>query len=154
MYKNSASDPIFRSFLKSDIDIVESRAMKLTRTQQRQLDKLASYLERVKDTDRVFFEQHPDRKHRVRLASEVEIAELEITFGEVMTLPLGYRYFVIIRNVAPGGRLELVVANAEEAKTDVPEDVARVIFELNATPEVREIEDAVRAASSMEGGAA
>jgi hypothetical protein len=151
MHKHSTSDPNFQSVLQSDI--VGSGTMKLTRTQQRQLDKLASYVERVSDTDRVFFEQHPDRKHRVRLASEVEIAELEITYGEVMTLPPGYRYFVIVRNVAPGHRVELVVENAEDARTDVPEEVARAIFDSFATPEVREIEDAVRAASK-EGGAA
>jgi hypothetical protein len=134
--------------------VLWSGAPKLTRTQQRQLDKLASYVERVSDTDRVFFEQHPDRKHRVRLASEVEIAELEITYGEVVTLPPGYRYFVIVRNVAPGHRAGLFVKNAEDATTDVPEDLAGAIFDKVAAPKVREIEDALGAASSKEGGAA
>src|SRR5262245_56399734 len=87
--------------------------MKLTRTEQRQMKKLTSHVERVADTDRVFFEQHPDRKHRVRLASEVEIAQLEIMNGEVMTLPPGKRHFAIVRNVAPGARLWVIATSAE-----------------------------------------
>jgi hypothetical protein len=139
--------------ITSSATLAKSGTMKLTRTQQRQIDKLARHVERVTDTDRVFFEQHPDRKHRVRHASEVEIAELEITYGEVITSPPGHRYFVIVRNVAPGHRVELVVENAEDAETDVPEEVARVIFDTFATPEVREIEAAVRVALKV-GGAA
>ena len=49
-------------------------AMKLTHTQLRQLKKLARYVERVTDIDVV--RQHSDRRHRVRLASEAQIAEL------------------------------------------------------------------------------
>src|SRR5690349_6942090 len=100
MHKHSTSDLNFQSVLQSDV--VESRAVKLTRAKQRQIDKLASYVERVTDTDRVFFE--PDRKHRVRLASEVEIAQLEIVDGKVMTAPPGMCHFAIVRNVVPGTR--------------------------------------------------
>jgi hypothetical protein len=129
-------------------------AMKLTRTQQRQMKKLACHVARATDTDRVFFEQHPDRKHRVRFASEVEIARCEIVSGEVMTLPPGFRHFVIVRNVAPGHRVRLFVTNAEDAGTDVPEDLAGAIFDKIAGPHVREIEAALPAASPEEGGAA
>ena len=128
--------------------------MRLTRTQQRQLKKLARYVERVADTDRIFFEQHPDRKHRVRLASEVEIAQSEIMSGEVMILPPGHRLFVIVRNVAPGYRVRLFVTNTEDAGADVPEDVAVVIFDHVATPFVRAIESVLWGASLKEGGAA
>jgi hypothetical protein len=106
------------------------------------------------DTDRVFFEQYPERKHRVRFASEVEIAKNEILSGEVMTLPLGHRHFVIVRNVAPGRRVRLFVTNKQSAVTDVPENLAGAIFDKIAGPHVREIEGALRAASSNEGGAA
>jgi len=128
--------------------------MKLTRTQQRQMKKLACHVERVTDTDRIFFEQHPDRKHRVRLASEVEIAQLEIVRGGVMTLPPGMRHFAIVRNVAPGVRLRVFVTNARHATTDVPEDLTAAIFDAVAPPKVREIEGALRAASPEQGGAA
>ena len=129
-------------------------AMKLTRTQRRQIDKLARHVERVTDTDRVFFEQHPDRKHRIRFASEVEIAQLEIMNGEVMTLPPGKRHFAIVRNVAPGARLWVIATSAEDAGTDVEEALAHALFDKYATRLVRETEAAIRAASSKKGGAA
>ena len=40
--------------------------------------------ERVTDTDLAFFRQHSDRRHRVRLASEAEIAELEIVHNKLL----------------------------------------------------------------------
>jgi hypothetical protein len=46
------------------------------------------------------------------------------------------------------------ITNAEDAGTDVPEDLAVVIFDNVATPYVREIEAGLRAALSKEGGAA
>ena len=128
--------------------------MKLTRNQRRQIKKLAPHVDRITQADRVFFEQHPDRKHRLRLASEVEIAQNEILSGEVTTPPPGHRHFVIVRNVAPGHRLRLFVTNAEDAGTDVPEDLADVLFDMVAAPQVREIKAALRAVSSGEGGAA
>jgi hypothetical protein len=127
--------------------------MKLTRNQRRQMKKLAPHVDRITQADRVFFEQHPERKHRVRFASEVEIARCEIVRGEVMTLPPGHRHFVIVRNVAPGRRLRLFVTNAEDAGTDVPEDLAVAIFDNVASPYVREVEAELRAALSKGGGA-
>jgi hypothetical protein len=129
-------------------------AVKLSRTQQRQMKKLACHVERVTDTDRVFFEQHPDRKHRVRLASDVEIAQLEIVNGKLMSLPPGMRHFAIVRNVAPGTRLRVFVTNAKHAVTDVPEDLTAAIFDALAPPNLREIDASLRAALSKEGGAA
>jgi hypothetical protein len=129
--------------------------MKLTRNQRRQMKKLAPHLGRIADADRVFFEQHPDRRHRIRFASEVEIAQHEILSGKLMRLPQGHRHFVIVR-FAPGRRLRLFVTNHEGAETglDVPEDLADVIFDTASTPQVRKIEAALRAASPNEGGAA
>jgi hypothetical protein len=128
--------------------------MKLTRTQQRQMKKLAHHVERVRDADRVFFEQHPDRKHRIRFVSEVEIAQLEIMNGEVMTLPPGMRHFVIVRNVAPGARLGVFVTNAKHAGTDVPEDLMASIFDAVAPVKLREIEAMMRGALSRDRGGA
>jgi hypothetical protein len=128
--------------------------VRLTRNQRRQLEKLAPHVDRITLADGVFFDQHPERNHRVRLASEVEIAQNEILNGEVMTLPLGHRHFVIVRNVAPGRRVRLFVTNKQTAGTDVPEDLAGAIFEKIAGSHLREIEAASLAASPDEGGAA
>jgi hypothetical protein len=126
--------------------------MKLTSNRRRQMKKLAPHVDRITQADRAFFEQHPDRKHRLRLASEVEIAQNEILSGEVTTPPPGHRHFVIVRNVAPGHRLRLFVTNAEDAGTDVEEALAHALFDTHATPQAREIEAAFRTASK--GGAA
>ena len=128
--------------------------MRLTRNQRRQMKKLAPHLGRIADADRVFFEQHPDRRHRIRFASDVEIAQHEILSGKLVRLPPGHRHFVIVRNIAPGRRLRLFVTNEENAETDVPEDLADVLFDMAAAPQVREIEAALRAASPEEGDAA
>ena len=128
--------------------------MKLTRNQRRQIKKLAPHVDRITQADRVFFEQHPDRKHRIRFASEVEIAQNEILTGKVKILPAGFRHFVVVRNVAPGRRLRLFVTNAEDVGTDVPEDLACVIFDNVATPQVRKIEAMMRVSLSRDGGAA
>jgi hypothetical protein len=128
--------------------------MRLTRNQRRQMKKLAPHLGRIAEADRVFFELHPDQKHRVRLASEVEIAQHEILSGKLMRLPPGHRHFVIVRNIAPGRRLRLFVTNEENAGTDVPEDLADVLFDMAAASQVREIEAALRTASPEKGGAA
>jgi hypothetical protein len=128
--------------------------MTLPRTQQRQMKKLACHVERVTDTDRAFFEQHLDRKYRIRSASEVEIAQNEILSGEVMTLPAGHRHFVIVRNVAPGHRVRLFVTNAEDAGTDVPKDLTAAIFDAATPPRLRDVEASLRTAFSKEGGAA
>jgi hypothetical protein len=111
------------------------------------MKKLAPHVDGITQADHALFEQHPDRKHRLRLASEVEIAQNEILSGKVMTLPPGFRHFVIVRNVALGRRLGLFVTNAEDIGTEVPEDLAGVLFDNIATPPVREIEAALRAAS-------
>jgi len=46
--------------------------IQLTRTQRRQMQKLADRVDRVTQADRLFFERRPERQHRVRLASHAE----------------------------------------------------------------------------------
>ena len=53
-----------------------------TRNQRRQLKKLAPHVKRVTDVDLV--RQHSDRRHRVRLASEAQIAELKIVHNKLL----------------------------------------------------------------------
>jgi hypothetical protein len=125
-----------------------------TRNQRRQLEKLAPHVDRVVDTDIAFFKQHPDRRHRVRLSSEAEIAEIEIVWNKLMKPPEGLRWFTIVRKV-PGGRVRVFTANYADAKIglDVPEDLAEAVFEHAAPPDVREVET-VMSASASDGGVA
>jgi hypothetical protein len=92
--------------------------MNLTRNQRRQLDRLASHVDRVIATDLAFFKQPP----------------------------LGWRWFTLVKKV-PGARLRIFVTNHESAETglDVPEDLVAAVFDTAAPPAVREAEAALRA---------
>jgi len=120
--------------------------IQLTRTQHRQMQKLADKVDLVTQADRRFFERFPNRKHRVRLASQAEIGQNEILQDETVWLPPGYRWFTVVRNVAPGARLRLFVRYLEDAETDLDEATAREIFELASTEQTRKIEAGLRTA--------
>ena len=121
-------------------------SIQLTPVQQRQMKKLAERVDRVSQADRRFFERFPHRKHRVRLASQAEIGQNEILQGGTVWLPPGYRWFTVVRNVAPGARLRLFVRYLEDAETDLDEATAREIFELASTDQTRKIEAGLRTA--------
>ena len=121
-------------------------SIQLTPVQQRQMKKLAERVDRVSQADRRFFERFPHRKHRVRLASQAEIGQNEILQDETVWLPPGYRWFTVVRNVAPGARLRLFVRYLEDAETDLDEATAREIFELASTEQTRKIEAGLRTA--------
>jgi hypothetical protein len=120
--------------------------IQLTRTQHRQMQKLADKVDLVTQADRRFFERFPNRKHRVRLASQAEIGQNEILQGETVWLPPGYRWFTVVRNVAPGARLRLFVRYLEDAETDLDEATAREIFLSAATPHTWKVEAQLRKA--------
>ena len=110
------------------------------RNQRRQMQKLADRVGRVTQADRLFFERRPDRKHRVRLASQAEIGHQELLAGGPLAIPPGCCIFTLVRNIAPGVRLRLFTAAPEGAETDLSEDIARAIFEaaqMRAAAEAR-----------------
>jgi hypothetical protein len=121
--------------------------IQLTRAQRRQMQKLADRVERVKEADRLFFERFPHRKHRVRLASQAEIEQDELLRGTALGAPPPCRIFAAVRNVAPGVRLKLMIRGIEGAETDLAEEMARAIFEANATPYIWAIEAEMRKAA-------
>jgi hypothetical protein len=100
-------------------------------TEQRQkMEKLVDRIDRVTQSDRLFFERRPDRQHRIRLASQAEIKEAEIL---EMTAPAGVRLYIAVRNVKPGFRLRVYLTAREGMDTDVDEATARMVFE-NVSP--------------------
>src|SRR4051812_9141353 len=121
--------------------------IQLTRTQRRQLKKLADRTDRVTQADRLFFERRPDRSHRVRLASLSEIDQNELLEGKPQAIPPECRIFAVVRNIAPGVRLRLFIFGLEGSETDLTETMARTIFEESATPKTWEIEAQMRAAA-------
>ncbi|MET4794676.1 hypothetical protein ABIF64_006854 [Bradyrhizobium japonicum] len=120
--------------------------MKQTRAQRRQMQKIAERVDRVTQADRLFFERRPDRRHRVRLASQAELEQCELMEGRPTSPPPGCRVFTIVRNIAPGARLRLYTYGLEDAETDLSEAVALAIYEAAATPKTMAIEAQMRAA--------
>ena len=121
--------------------------IQLTRTQRRQMQKLADRVDRVTQADRLFFERFPHRMHRVRLASQAEIEQREILESAVLWNPPGCRIFAVVRNIAPGVRLRLMVRGLEGAETDLSEQMATAIFEGSATSLTWAIEAQMRKAA-------
>jgi hypothetical protein len=121
--------------------------MKLAPEQRSQIERLAPHLDRVAEADREFFAKHPDRRHRVRFATETEIAEAEIVDGKLLKAPEGHRWFTITRKL-PGARLRVFVAAPAGTKTgtDLDEDIAAALFDTVAPSGLNEIETALRAA--------
>jgi hypothetical protein len=114
--------------------------IRLTAAQRRQMKRLGVHVDEVTDGDRVFFEQHPQRRHRIRHSHACEIAQNEIVEGKPWTPPPGWRWFTIVRNVASGVRARLYTVYYEDAPTDVDEATAREIYEYLETPRTRELE--------------
>jgi hypothetical protein len=118
--------------------------IRLSRAQRRQMQKLADKVDRITQADRRFFERRPDRQHRVRLAGLAEIEQQGLLEGEPLKLKPGFKLYAVVRNVAPGARLRLLLPAPEGRDTDLSEAVARVIFEVVATPKTWEVEADLR----------
>jgi hypothetical protein len=110
------------------------------------MQKLTDQVDRVTQADRAFFKRRPDRAHRVRLAALAEIKQEELMVGGTMIVPAGYSAFIAVRNMAPGIRLRVMTLAPEGAETDLPEEMARSIFEKAAPTQAREIEAELRKA--------
>src|ERR1700730_1099251 len=114
----------------------------LSRAQRRQLKKLAARVDKVTNADRKFFERFPHRRYRVRLAGPAEVEYGVLLGGEnPRRLPPDYRHYAIVKNVASGARMRLIVIGNEGWDTDLPDQEARKLYEAACTaqraPEVR-----------------
>ena len=54
----------------------------MSKSQRRQLQKLADKIDRITQADRRFFERFPYRKFRVRIAGQAEIEQQKILDGK------------------------------------------------------------------------
>lgn len=126
--------------------------LKLSHAERRQMEKLGGHIDDVTASDRIWFEEHPQRQHRIRFAHPCEIAQNEIVGGRAWTLPPDMRWFTIVKSVVPGSRVRLYTANHETAPTDtVPETMARKIYAQLATENTREIEQIMLKAAAKGG---
>jgi hypothetical protein len=128
---------------KDGVYINPASGLKLTRAQRRQLKKNDVHVDEVTDGDRLYFEQHPHRTHRIRSSHPCEIAQNEIVEGKPLTLPPGLRWFTVVKNIIPGIRARLHTAHYDNAPTDVDETTAREVYAQLETPHTQAFEQAV-----------
>jgi hypothetical protein len=113
------------------------------RAQRRRIQKFVERLDLVMEADRRYFERFPRRRHRVRVASQVEIELAELIGGE-MSPPPGSQHYVAVRFLTPSIRLPLVVLGPVDADPELyDEESARQIFEINEDQEAREVQAAL-----------
>jgi hypothetical protein len=113
----------------------------LSRAQRRQMKKLAARVNKITDADRKFFDRFPHRQYRVRLAGAAEVEYGALLAGESpRRLPPDLNHYAIVKNVAPGARLRMVVVGNEGWDTDLSEQQARERFEAGRTSQVSQIE--------------
>ena len=95
-----------------------------TRAERRRRQRIATKVDRVTWGDKLYFLRFPQRRHRVRVSHPAELDEMGIPDA-----PPGYRQFAVVKNLGPDIRKRLFVLNVADAETDLPEEVARAIFE-------------------------
>jgi hypothetical protein len=124
----------------------------LTRAQRCLMQKLTDRVDRASQSDRRFFERFPHRAHRVRLASQAEIAQRAILIDAAGPLPKQFRHFVAVRNIVPGVRLRNFVIGYDGAETDLDEVTACAVYDSAATDKTRWIEAQLRKAAARARG--
>ena len=125
-----------------------SSTIKFTRAQRRQLQKLANEVDRITATDRRFFEQHPDWRHRVPARHPGRDPQQELLLGAVLWAGPGGRIFAAVCNVTPGRRIRLLISVEGAGITDLAEEAAAALFRDRTTPhQAKEIEAAIRKAA-------
>ncbi|WP_156383957.1 hypothetical protein [Methylobacterium sp. Leaf456] len=81
----------------------------------------------VLDDDRRFFEEQPNRQHRIRCASP---AEVDVIADQLGRRPAqSGRWYAHVKQVEPGVRLRAFSFGSLDLDTDQPEDVCRAAYE-------------------------
>ena len=83
--------------------------------------------DRTTDADRRFFARHADRSHRVRTAAAAEVDD-KAGLGALVDCPAGLKWFVVVRQLAPGFRMRLFFRDAAGRETDLSEAAAASIW--------------------------
>jgi hypothetical protein len=122
--------------------------LELTRNQRRQIDKLAPHVHRLLDADVAFFEQHHDRRYRIRRAGDAEIAQAEILEDQLL---LGWHgwwcWFVIVKKV-PGANIRMFFGSKTAPHDlDVPDDIAEAMWKEGVWSDFIQIVDLVTPAT-------
>jgi hypothetical protein len=125
-----------------------------TRKQRRQA-QLADRLEKVTWADCTFFSTY-DRQHRVRLATDIEIEQLEIIEGGTFHAPPARKLFAVVKSISPHPCMRAYAMAPENIQTDgFSEADCQMIFEAVVPQCAHEVEN-LRLVLEMQdrGGAA
>jgi hypothetical protein len=96
-------------------------------------DKASGPGEPASETDRVWFEIHPERAHRLRSLVPFESME------PLGSPPLGMTWRILVTQVAAGGRLRLPVPLPKNVSNEVADQQLALIFDEIAPPDLRKI---------------
>ena len=111
----------------------------LTLEQKHALHGLGDAIDKVLDGDRAFFRRFPHRAYRVRLASQPENAACAIF--DSPEIPDGYARYVAVRQFAAGVRGRVPFLAPKGRGTDIPEDLARTVYEqFTQHPKVQKLQ--------------
>ena len=125
------------------------------RDMQALLQKAQQRVDCITEADARFFDRFPGRAHRARIASIAELDQNALMSGETDKAPEpGRRWFVVVRQIAPGVRLRLFSESAADADVDcMTEAEARDVFEFVAAghPFAAQLEARLRAAVAKRG---
>lgn len=102
----------------------------LNRRQRRALHRLTPNAQAALESDRIYFERRPDRRHRIRRKFQGETNEGGVVLDQALGRPPpGWAWFTAVKNIRPGLRSRVFVMNDEDAETDVTEATAQAVFE-------------------------
>ena len=111
------------------------RELRAERKTQRRLDALVAADDNAgigSTEDKAFFEQHPERNYRMRLATPNEVATTALLGGETNTLPDARFDWMVIWQVRPGKRMRMgLMATIPPGYRggEIPEAIARATYE-------------------------
>jgi hypothetical protein len=114
------------------------------------LERVCDEVERTAwSSDRQFFQDHPERNHRLRPAMSAEVSADEIVAGRAVACPPGMRVFTAVKQFGPGIRARLLfVAPAVDPWVDPPEDMCRAWYDLIRDPQFEKAGQELAAAAS------
>ncbi len=116
------------------------RQLRLDRKIQRRLDQLVADDENAgigSSDDAAFFERHPERNFRMRLATANEIATTELLGGATSQIDDQRFDWMVIKQIATGVRMRMGVRAAVPLAftgDEIPEEVARAVYEQFTSP--------------------
>lgn len=92
-------------------------------------EMLAGGLDRSLEINRRFFDRFPDRRHRVRLATQSEVEGLVVAYGrKAGRLEPEERWFAVVRWLSDGAWLKAYIPAPAGEETDVPEAWAAALY--------------------------